>query len=547
MSQLPLPPIVVVPPPTKDMSVYVGPADPTDSAKTSGGPSANASGKQREAAEERQILLSQSLDWNSVVDVAKGAKLFLSPQAKERIVRSREATEALINGDKPVYGLNTGVGELCNTIVPPEKRREASKKIVMSHAGGIGEPLDAASTRAIMAAAVNNMSQGWSGVRLAMVQQLVDLLNKGVIPEVPKGGSIGYLTHMAHIGLVCIGQGYARVEGQRMTGAEALTKVGLAPIVLEAKEGLSMVQGTPCVTGLSSLALARMSNALEWGTAIASMTFENLGGQKSMLDPESLGLRESGGLKEIGAQMSRWIDNSDMLDTQQEVRTQDALSLRTIPHMHGALQETVGELKQVVNDELKSVTDNPAIGGTPENPKVHSQAHAVGVRLGLKLDACATAMAQFSYMSEHRTKRLLNGTVTGLTPFLASDKGGNSGLMITDYVARNQVAENQRHSMPASVAGGTTSGLQEDFLAHATPAANKLLQVVENTETILALELLAASQAYGVRDQDGPAQSPETKRLLDNIREKLSVYEDDRPLADAINAAIDVVRNTKPQ
>ncbi|MET0382400.1 MAG: aromatic amino acid lyase [Burkholderiaceae bacterium] len=351
---------------------------------------------------------------------------------------------------------------------------------------------------------------------------------------------------MAHIGLVCIGEGTAVLKGERMTGAEALRRLDLAPLVLEGKEGLSLVNGTACVSGMGSIALSRLSNLMEWVTAISAMTFENLGGQQAVFDPRSLALRKSGGLQEVGKGMNRWLASSDMLRKAQGARTQDGLSLRTIPQLHGAGQEIVDELATVVNEELASVTDNPALGGTPDASEVFSQAHPLAIRMALKSDSCAMGVVTIASMSESRVCRLLDPEETNLPAFLAADPGADSGLMIAQYTARGLVAESRRLAMPASLDGGSTSGRQEDFLAHATPAVMKLLHIIDNAEYALAIELVATTQAYGLR-QDGTARGPKTDELLSKVRARLPLYRDDRPLSDTIEAAVDLLRNTSPR
>jgi histidine ammonia-lyase len=552
----PIPPFTAPPGDTTDASasattappVIAGPSlDPTLDISTIIDPIMGVEVKPK--AKETTVTLDAPLTRNDVMAVARGAKLVLSAAAIKRINESREVAKTFFTKNTPVYGLNTGVGALADTIVTPDQRREASKQIVLTHAVGIGDKLGEVETRAILTAAINNFSRGWSGIRVDMVQHLADMLNKGVLPEVLDGGSIGYLIHMAHIGLVAIGEGHATVDGVRMTGAEALAKVGMVPLVLEAGEGLSMVQGTPCVIGLACTAIERMDHAIDWAVAVSAMTFEVLGGQLSCLEEKSLALRKGGHLQEVGAKMNLWLKDSAMLKQEQGVRTQDSLSLRTIPAQIGATIAVLANLKAAIKDELESVTDNPAVGGTPEYPEVYSHSHAVAVNAGLHLDFCATAISQLVNQAEMRIKRLLNHDLTGLNPYLASDKGGKSGLMILDYTVRDMAQEIKSYSMPVSVAGGTTSGLQEDFLAYPTPAARKLLKSIALVEQVLAGELLAVCQAYDLKGMQKKAlqQSPRTQRLLDKVRETLPLYKDDRPLSDALKAATEIVRTVKPK
>ena len=481
------------------------------------------------------VLLDQPLGWRDVVAVANGARLELSPAAAERIARARRIVEAISRLGIRAYGVNTGVGALCDVIVPPEQQRRLSRNLLMSHAVGVGAPRGKAEVRAIMVAALNNYAHGHSGLRLELVERLIALLNAGITPVVPSQGSVGYLSHMAHIALVLIGHGQAMVDDELLEGKAALAKAGLAPAVLEAKEGLSLVNGTPCVTGLGALALARAESLLESADAIAAMSFENLHGQPAAFDEASLALRHSPGLQAVGKRLRALIAGSGLTGKPGE-RTQDPLSLRTIPHVHGAARDVLTEVGAVLDRELASVTDNPAIAGSEEAPVVHSEAHAVGAAIGLAMDNLAIAVAEVAAMSERRTDRLVNPLVSNLPAFLAESSGVSSGFMIAQYTALSLVAENRRLAAPASLDGGITSALQEDHLCHATPAALKALAILANSRQVLAIELLAAAQAYDLQDPAG-SRAPATDALLGAIRARIARYADDRPLAGDIQAA----------
>ena len=233
--------------------------------------------------------------WAQVAKVAEGAPLSLSDGALGRIRAARALVTSIVGQGVRAYGVNTGVGALCDVVVPASKQMQLSRNIVMSHAVGVGPLLEPAPLRAIMAAAVNNFAHGHSGVRPAVVEGLTALLNTDCLPEVPAYGSVGYLTHMAHIALVLLGEGRARLHGRCVSGAEAMRSIGFAPLVLEAKEGLSLVNGTPCATGLAAIALGRTSRLLDWADLIAAMTFENLHGQIAVFDADALGSARIGG------------------------------------------------------------------------------------------------------------------------------------------------------------------------------------------------------------------------------------------------------------
>lgn len=476
------------------------------------------------------------LTWQQIGAIGdQGASLSLSPAALGRIRAAYRLVLSLIENNVRAYGVNTGVGALCDVVVTPAKQRELSRNIIMSHAVGVGPALATSSVRAILAAAVNNYARGYSGVRPEVALRLCEFLRRDLIPEVPTRGSVGYLTHMAHIALVLIGGGQARVDGRRMSGAAALAAAGLEPLVLEAKEGLSLVNGIPCATGMAALALTRVARLLDWADLIGAMTFENLRGQLAAFDAESLSLRASSSPRRVGERLRAFLGDSAILAASTGRRTQDPLSLRAMPQVHGGVRDQFAHAAVAVDTELASVSDNPVVLGTPEAPRALSEAHAVGAAVGLAADALGIAVAELAAMSERRIDRLVNPLVSGLPAFLAADSGAGSGFMIAQYTAVSLAAENRRCAAPASLDGGITSGLQEDHLVHATPAALKLLGIVENAEAILAIELLAAAQAYDLAGE-APARARATDAAYRRVRRLASFYRDDRPLATDIDS-----------
>jgi histidine ammonia-lyase len=491
------------------------------------------------------ILLDEPLSWRRIGAIAEGASLTLSDPARARIVAARALVDAIVTQRIRAYGVNTGVGALCDVVVDEPKQRQLSRNIVMSHSAGVGPPLAARETRAIIAAAINNFAHGYSGVGLSVVERLADMLAQHCVPEVPCAGSVGYLSHMAHIALVLLGEGHARLRGERHTGGAALAAMGVKPLVLQAKEGLSLVNGTPCAAGLAAVALLRMERALDWADAIAAMSFENLGAQPAAFGAEALSVRVSCGVAQVGMRLRSMLQGSRMLESSVGRRTQDALSLRAVPQVHGAARDLFVHAEGVVDRELASATDNPIVTGTPAEPRALSEAHAVGAALGLTADALGTAAAEIAAMSERRVDRLLNPLVSGLPAFLATDSGAGSGFMIAQYTAVSLAADNRRLAAPASLDGGITSGLQEDHLSHATPAALKLLKILDNAELILSIELLAAAQAYEL--QPRPAErAPRTDGIYREVRAAIAQYRDDHPLADDLDRARELIRNRRP-
>jgi histidine ammonia-lyase len=491
------------------------------------------------------IMLRTVLSWRDVASVADGAALSLAPAVRERIAYASRIVERIVESGVRAYGVNTGVGALSDTVVDRESQSRLSRNIILSHACGVGELLAPREVRAIIAAQIANFTHGHSGVRREIVSHLAAFLEKDCIPDVPSKGSAGYLTHNAHTALVLIGEGSARVAGTAMNGRKALAAVGLEPLVLGAKEGLSLVNGTACATGLSSVALARSERLLAWADAVAALTLEAAGCQMAAFDEAVLALRPSKGIATVGASLRARLQGSGLVAAALGRRTQDALSLRAVPHAHGAARDVFDNSARVVDQELASVTDNPAVSGTPDNPVVSSEAHAVAPALGQAADSLAIALAQIAAMSERRMDRLVNPLVSGLPPFLASDAGSNSGFMIAQYTAAALANENRRLATPASTDGGLTSGLQEDFLAHPTAAANKLLAVIDNAEYILAIELMAATQAHDFVSAAG-ARAEGTDAIYKMARERIPHYADDRPLSGDMETLRGLIRETLP-
>lgn len=487
------------------------------------------------------LPLDGPMTWRGIVTIARGAAPVLSAEAKGRLANGRALLEAVLARDIPAYGINTGIGAMCDVIVGGEKRRALSRNIVMSHASGIGAPLNPVETRAIMAAQISNFLHGASGIRSEIVEALCALLAADCLPVVPSRGSVGYLSHGAAIGLVLIGSGQARHRGETLTGVEAMARIGLAPFVLEAKEGLSLVNGTLCATGLACLALDQTERLLDWADAAAAMTCENLGCQKGVFDADVLALRLSPGVARIGATMRAYLEGSALLARRAGSRTQDPLSLRAIPQFHGAVRDMIGDVEAAVARELASATDNPALSGTSAEPKARMGAQAVGVALALAMDHLAIAVAELAMVAERRIDRLVNPLVSALPAFLAIESGVCSGFMIAQYVATSLVAENRRLASAASLDGGVTSGLQEDVLAHATPAATKVLAILDNLARVLAIELLCATQAYDLQDGDA-ALAPRTDAIRRQIREAMPIYADDRPLNEDFALMLDIMR-----
>lgn len=494
----------------------------------------------------KTIVLHETLTWSEIAAIAKQqARLELSPVARTRLEAASAIVQAIVEQGVRGYGITTGVGALSDVAITREQQAMLSRNILMSHAAGMGTPLGITETRAIMAAAINNFAHGYSGLRPIVVERLVLLLNADCTPEVPRQGSVGYISHMAQIGLLLIGYGHAVLNGERMTAGEALSRLELKPLILEAKEGLCLVNGTPCSTGLASLALSHADHLLEWADTIAAMTFETQRCQLRAISPPTVAVRKAPGLRLVAEKMNRMLQGSAILASATGRRIQDALSLRAIPHVHGAVHDAWSAVAAAVDLELSSVTDNPLVTGTPAAPEVYSEAHAVGAAMGLAMDQLAVAMAELGAISERRTDRMVNPLVSGLPAFLAEGSGVASGFMIAQYSAASLVAENRRLATPSSLDGGITSALQEDILVHPTSAALSALDILANLRHLLAIELLAACQSYDFLGND-LAPAPRLRTIYQALRTEIKAYADDRPIGEDIAAAARFIVERQP-
>ncbi|MBD8496017.1 HAL/PAL/TAL family ammonia-lyase [Pseudomonas syringae] len=479
----------------------------------------------------QQILIGDSaVTWQEVVAVAReAAPLALSAAAWARIDNAQAIVQSIVASGERAYGVNTGLGALCNVSLQGAQLSQLSRNTLLSHACGVGPALANEQTRAIICAAIINYSQGCSGVHRQVVEGLLALLNHGITPQVPSQGSVGYLTHMAHVGIALLGIGQVSHRGQIVPASQALETEGLSPVTLGAKDGLCLVNGTPCMTGLACLAIADAGQLAQWADVIGAMTFEALGGQLDAFDETVLSLKPHPGMQRVGHNLRALLAGSEVLQNSQGARTQDALSIRSMPQVHGASRDQLAHAIVQVETELNSATDNPLVLGTPQAYRVVSQANPHGQSVAMAADLLSIAVAELGSIAERRLDRLINPLVSGLPAFLVSAPGVNSGMMIVQYVAASLCAENRRLAQPAVVDNYVTSGLQEDHLSLGTSAALKLHQAVANVTQILAIEYLLAAQAFEfLKPQRFGAGTAIAWRLL---REQVEPYDQDRWLA----------------
>ncbi len=464
--------------------------------------------------------------------------------AHRAMLRSREVVERLATGPDAVYGVNTGVGLLSDVRISPDQLEQLQRNIVRSHAVGVGPMLERSVVRAMMLIRANVLAKGYSGIRPVVAERLCDLLNHRVTPLVPSRGSAGAsgdLAPLAHMSLVLIGEGEAEVEGVRVSGGQALALAGIHALTLQAKEGISLVNGTQAMLAAGCLALVEAEVLADAADLICAMSVDALRGTPRAFDVRIHEARPHPGQVTSAANLARILEGSEIRMSHIACRhVQDAYTLRCAPQVHGAVRDTLAAARRAFEIELNSVTDNPLVFGED----ILSGGNFHGEPLALQLDYLAIALAVLSGFSERRSDRLVNPSLNeGLPPFLTNHAGLESGFMMVQVTAAALVAENRVLSHPASPGSITTSGNKEDFVSMGMTAALKLRQVVENTRSVLAIEALAAARGL---DCLLPLRSSAIiQRARERIREVSPAWTEDRALAADIRRVADLIEGRR--
>jgi histidine ammonia-lyase len=481
--------------------------------------------------------------WAVAVD---GAPAALGAEAREKVVRARALVERAAHGTtEHTYGVNTGFGKFVSRSIPEELTGELQLRLLRSHAAGVDDPYPPEIVRAAMLLRANALAKGFSGARPETVELLVECLNRGVLPHVPSRGSVGAsgdLAPLAHLALPLVGEGEAWVDGKRMGGAAALAEVGLEPISLEAKEGLSLVNGTQFMAALGALGLARASRLTKAADIACCLAVESLQGSRTSFLPQIHATRPLPGQAAAAANVLHLLEGSAIIESHRWCdKIQDAYSLRCAPQVHGAARDLLAYAEATVAVELNAATDNPLV--LVDEDVLLSNGNFHGQPLAFALDALAMAVSELANISERRVERLVNPSLSdGLPAFLTMDGGLNSGFMIAQYVAASLVSENKSLCHPASVDSIPTSAGQEDHVSMGNAAGLKAWQVLANAERVLAIELLAGAQAVEFLAPLEPGVGGLAAR--DAVRTISPRLLDDRPLAADIEAVASAIRDS---
>ena len=489
------------------------------------------------------VLDGNSLTIEDVVNVARfGYKVLLSDIAKDRVLYSREIVEKYVKEGEVVYGITTGFGKFSDVVISKEDTETLQKNLIMSHACGVGEPLDKEVVRAIMLLRANALAKGFSGIRLKTLEVLIEMLNKDVIPIIPEKGSLGAsgdLAPLAHMVLVMIGKGEAIYNGNIMSGKEALEKAGIDPVILSAKEGLALINGTQVMTALGCLNVFDAKNLIKSADIVSSVTLEALKGIIDAFDERIQMVRPHKGQMITAKNIKKMCEGSTLITRQGEIRVQDAYTLRCIPQVHGAIRDAIEYAQNVISIEINSATDNPLI--FPDDKDVISGGNFHGEPVALSMDFLGIAIAEIADISERRIERLVNYQLNDFPPFLTEKGGLNSGFMISQYTAASLVSENKVLAHPASVDSIPSSANQEDHVSMGTIAARKARNIIENSMRVISIELLAACQAMEYRNDGQKGKG--TQLVYDFVRENISPLHEDRELYIDINKCYNIIQS----
>lgn len=481
-------------------------------------------------------ISSALLDEHHVMQILHSkTKLSLSFEAREAIVNGRAYLDNKLATNKgPIYGINTGFGSLCNVIISDNDLNQLQENLVLSHACGTGDEVPIDIVRLMLFLKIQGLSYGNSGVCIETVERLIDLYNCDIIPVVYQQGSLGAsgdLAPLAHISLALLGRGEVIYKGERMAAQTALSAEGLSPIVLQAKEGLALLNGTQFMNAYAVYLLDLAQKLASKADMLAALSLEGFDGRPEPFDALVHNIRNHQGQKTVAANILDWVEGSELI-IRPKAHVQDPYSFRCVPQVHGATRDAIAYVQQVVRNEMNAVTDNPTL--FPEDDKIISGGNFHGQPLALALDFLCIALAELGSISERRTYKLISGQ-RELPAFLVANPGLNSGLMISHYTAASIVSQNKQLCMPASVDTIDSSNGQEDHVSMGANAATKCYRVVQNVQQIFGIELLTAAQALDFRR---PAKtSVKLEKLIADYRKQVSFIAQDRLLHDDMIAS----------
>lgn len=475
---------------------------------------------------------SKSLRIEDVINVSKNNyQVSLSKKVIQKINEGRQVVEKALKATTTIYGINTGFGAFCRKVISKNSIKQLQKNLLLSHSVGVDKPFSEEVVRAIMLLRAHTLASGNCGVRLELVQTLLNMLNNGVHPYIPQKGSVGAsgdLAPLAHLGLVLIGEGQAFYNGKLLSGKEVMELAKIKLLELEAKEGVALINGTQVMTAIAAQVVFEAEIIMKTADIIAACTIDALKGSDVPFDRRLHELRPHAGQLKSAENVRLLMRNSEIRESHRGCdHVQDAYSMRCVPQVHGASRDTLDYVKKVVEIEINSVTDNPIV--FPETNEFLSGGNFHGQPVALVMDYLGIALSEIANISERRIERMVNSKLSEhLPPFLVKDEGINSGFMVTQYTAASLVSENKVLAHPASVDSIPTSANQEDHVSMGTISARKAQAILSNVEYVLAIELLCAIQALDFMRDLKAGEGIEIIYKL--VREKVSFLDKDRVL-----------------
>jgi len=498
----------------------------------------------------KQVLLDQNkLTIDDVVAIARyGATVAITHVGEERVEKARKLLNKWVKEKKIIYGITTGYGGLCDTYISESDTRSLQKNLIMSHATGIGRPLPEDVVRAVMAIRLHDLAMGHSGCRVETLHYLQEFLNKGVTPLVPEKGSVGAsgdLAPTAHLALVLLGMGQAFYKKEKIPGASALERINLTPLVLEAGEGVALINGTQVMTAIAVMVVSDSIRLSKMADIALGMSLEVLMGTSIQFDPRVHEARPHPGQIASADNILRLTKDSEITLSHKDCpRVQDAYSLRCSPQIHGASKDALATAVRVVDTEINSTTSNPLI--YPDSEEILNGGNFHGQPIAMAADYLTIGIAELGNVSERRIERMVNPQLSDLPPFLVKNDGLNSGYMIAHYTAAALVSENKVLTHPACVDSIPTSANKEDHVSMGTIAIRQCREVLDNVEHVIAVEMICAAQAYDMITENNPLKAGvgtmEAYRL---IREKIPYLSKDRIVSEDIEAMVTLLRSNK--
>ncbi len=490
------------------------------------------------------ILDGKTLSIEQVAAVAReGARVAVSEEARAKMQRSRDYLEKCVADNIPVYGVTTGIGEFARIRISPEQSAELSRRIIYSHSAGTGDPQPADVVRAAMLLRANVLAAGYSGVRVRLIDTIIDMINKGVVPYVQEKGSVGTsgdLSPLSQFAEVAIGNGRAWYKGELLSGGEAMKRAGIAPTDLTYKEGLGLINGSQMMTAGAALLVYDAERILKNACIAAAMTLDALRAVERAFHPLVHRARPFPGQNAVAANVRRLFADSEIMKDKTG-KVQDGYSMRCTPQVLGPSFDTLEYAREIITIEMNSGADNPLFFGDEQEYFACGNFHGQGI--GMAVDFLCIAMSEVANLSERHTNRLLNPVLSGLPDFLVEGKGLNSGLMVAQYTAAALVSENKVLSHPASVDSISVSADQEDHVSMGPIAVRKCTEILKNVRTVVAIEMMAAAQAFEFHDGRRPGRG--TAIAYDLIRREVPPLVDDRVLWPDIEAVRQLVASNE--